>query len=191
MAWSIFAGKKSREKKRLKKEIDNITRLLREQDDARSRLKQQIVQIQNAILAKKPELEAARGEVRKVVESEIIDRNRRLQKIVKRNTIISKTIQQLDSAQLTLEELAHGTNKVSAGFMDTLFVQLDDLYAEIKETGIAADGLDRISFDDAELSVRKKQSTAENILKETAQKTNTAPEQTTNDEINKIFAELE
>ncbi len=190
MAWSIFAGKKNREKKRLKKEIDNITRLLREQDDARNRLKQQIVQIQNSILTKKPELEAAKGEVRKVVESEIIDRNKRLQKILKRNTIISKTIQQLDSAQLTLEELLHGTNNVSAEFMDNLFVQLDDLYAEIKETGIAAKGLETLSFDDAELSV-KKQSTAENIIKETAQKTNTAPEQTTNDEINKIFAELE
>lgn len=192
MKW--FEGKDAKKKRLLQGKIDKITDLLRIQEDARALLKKQIVQLQKAILAKKPELEASKGALRKIVEDEIKLLGKKLDKITNRNKVINNKVHQLNTAQLKLEELLQGAGGVSIDVIDSIAAEIEGLYNDIAEVGAATEELGGIKLDDPlekEAVAGNEYSAAEEILSSVSGEKRTAAEPSTDSEVSAIFASLE
>ncbi len=119
---------------------DNVDRL----ED----VKQQIKNLQRQILKKKEELEASKGDVKRLVTGEIGRLLNELDRLQNRDKIIGRNIDKISVAISKIAELkdakAHGADE---DIFDDLALELDDVFAELKSADIAAKQLDKVQYD--------------------------------------------
>jgi hypothetical protein len=110
-------------------------------------LKEQIAMLIRQAKAKKKEYDAAVGDTKRIVQGEIERLFGELDRLKNRETIIGRNISQLDLAIGKLLELQDAKAQgVDPEMLDSIAVELEDIFAELKTSDRAKESLDKVNY---------------------------------------------
>jgi hypothetical protein len=110
-------------------------------------LKEQIGVLERRAQLQKKEYDQAHGPKKKIVEGEIERTLNELDRLHERNKILGSNIDKLDKFIAKIEELKAAQDRgVEEEDVDTLAVDLDDEFADLKDVDKAVDDLEKIIY---------------------------------------------
>ncbi len=111
-------------------------------------LKEKIKTLEHKALEKKREYDASKGDIKRVVGGEIERIFKELDRLKGRETILGQNIDKLSLAATKVEELiVAGQQGVDEDIFDSLAVDLEDIFGELKATDKAAQGLEEVTYE--------------------------------------------
>ena len=150
----LFGGSDAqRRRKALDAMEDKFIAAKRDNADALESLKDEIKTLEARALLKKRELDQAHGDSKRVVVGEIERTFRELDRLRDRENVIAANLERIGVALAKVGEAKAALRAgVSEEQFDSLAVDLQDLFGELKESDRAARDLDREKYESPETS---------------------------------------
>lgn len=140
-------GLKPSEDKRLQAMQAKLAAARADNTDRLEALKEQIRTLEAAALRKKKEMEAAKGDTKRIVVGEIERVFRDLDRLRGSENIITANLEKIAVAQAKLKELVEArAQSVSQDQLDDLALDLQQAFSELRLTDRAAKDLERVEY---------------------------------------------
>ena len=166
----------------------NFTASKRDNTDSLEALKEEIRTLESRALQKKQEFERSHGDSKRVVAGEIERIFRELDRLRGRETIIGKN---LDRIGVALDKIREAKAAMQAGVTDEQFdeiaLELQDLFATLRQSDRAARDLEREKYEVAEPTPVKTEQRMAELTEETKTPITLSPE--TEQRLKKLEAE--
>lgn len=140
-------GLKASEGKRLQAMRAKLTAARADNTDRLEALKEQIRSLEAGAVRKKQEMEAAKGDSKRIVVGEIERIFRDLDRLRGSENIIAANLDKIAVAQAKLKELSEArAQSVSQDQLDDLTLDLQQAFSELRLTDLAAKDLERVEY---------------------------------------------
>jgi len=132
--------------------FDAVERQLRSaratNEDRLTSLKEKIASLERQALEKKAEYDRSTGDTQRIVGGEIERIFGDLDRLRGQENIIARNLDRLSQALAKLDEYRAAKEQgVGEDILDSLAIELEDAFADLKVTDRAADGLDRVKYE--------------------------------------------
>jgi hypothetical protein len=140
-------GLKPSEAKRMELMEQKLAASKRTNVDRLEAIKEEIRQLEGRALRKKKELDAARGESKRIIVREIEVTFGDLDRLRSKETILAQNIDRISAALAKIQDVRAAKGRgIEEEQIDEIAIDAEEAFADLKRSDRAADGLDKIQY---------------------------------------------